>query len=204
MLGGSLALASGLHRHYGWGIVALAGVAAALPDLDGLSIAFGSRAYADAHRVWGHNFVVAGGMGAAAGVCEHKFGVLEGLCRSVTLQKNPQTSSDRPAGTAAGTGTASLAIYAVTGILAAFSHLASDLVYSYGNGGRPWPLPLLWPFSRRSWAIPIVQWGDLGATLLFVAEMFALYRWPSRATGIAWLTLTLVAAYVGARWLAST
>ena len=203
MLGGSLALASGLQRRYGWHMVALAGVAAALPDLDGLSIAFGPQAYADAHRVWGHNLLVAGGMGAAAGACEYKFGVFERFSRSAVLQKSPQTSSARPAGNVPGAVTPSLAICALTGVLAAFSHLAADLVYSYGNGGHPWPLPLLWPFSRRNWVIPILQWGDLGATLLFIAEMFALYRWPSRATGIAWLTLTLVAAYVGARWLGS-
>ena len=74
MLGGSLGLAAGLQRYYGWGVIALAGVAAALPDLDGLSIAFGPQAYASAHRVWGHNLLVAGSMGALAGVCEFKFG----------------------------------------------------------------------------------------------------------------------------------
>jgi membrane-bound metal-dependent hydrolase YbcI (DUF457 family) len=202
MLGGSLALASGLQRRYGWGIVALAGVAAALPDLDGLSIAFGPEAYANAHRVWGHNLLVAGGMGAAAGAFEFKFGVLQHFCRSAVFQKNAGTQLEPPAGDARRAVRPPLAVWTLTGVLAAYSHLAADLVYSYGNG-HPWPLPLLWPFSRRNWVIPVLRWGDLGATLLFIAEMFALYRWPSRATGIAWLTLMLVSAYVGARWVAS-
>src|ERR1700676_2120143 len=100
MLGGSLALASGLQRRYGWGIVALAGVAAALPDLDGLSIAFGPEAYANAHRVWGHNFLGAGGIGAAAGAFEFKFGVLQHFCRSAVFQKNAGTQLEPPAGNA--------------------------------------------------------------------------------------------------------
>jgi hypothetical protein len=100
MLGGSLALASGLQRRYGWGIVALAGAAAALPDLDGLSIAFGSQAYANAHRVWGHNLLVAGGMGAAAGACEFKFGVFQRLCRSAVFQKNAGAELEPPPGNA--------------------------------------------------------------------------------------------------------
>ena len=42
----------------------------------------------------------------------------------------------------------------------------------------------------------MVAWGDLGATLIFVVEMFALYRWPGRARPIAWLALIAVGAYV--------
>jgi hypothetical protein len=59
---------------------------------------------------------------------------------------------------------------------------------------------LLWPFSERSWVYPIVPYGDLGATGIFIAEMFALYRWPARATTIAWISLPLVLIYVAARW----
>ncbi len=199
MLGGSLGLAAGLQRRYGWDVIALAGVAAALPDLDGLSIAFGPQAYASAHRVWGHNLLVAGSMGAAAGVCEYHFGFLQRLCHSATTRANAQPHIDLPAASRQRIA-CPLVICVTIGILASFSHLAADLVYSYGNG-QPWPLPLLWPFSGRSWVIPVLRWGDLGATLLFIVEMFALYRWPSRGTGIAWLTLALVAAYVGARWL---
>jgi len=38
MLGITGALAAGLHRRYGWQIVAMAGVTAVLPDWDGLSL----------------------------------------------------------------------------------------------------------------------------------------------------------------------
>jgi hypothetical protein len=46
-----------------------------------------------------------------------------------------------------------------------------------------------------------VPWGDLGATLLFLVEMFALYRWPTRAGAIAWLTLAAALTYVGGWWV---
>jgi hypothetical protein len=59
---------------------------------------------------------------------------------------------------------------------------------------------LFWPFSSRGWAFPIVPWGDLGATLIFIVEMFVLYRRPLEARGTARLTLALLLAYVGAWW----
>jgi hypothetical protein len=89
----------------------------------------------------------------------------------------------------------------MVGTAAALSHLPADLIYN-GHAQLPaWPVPLLWPFSERGWQLPIVPWGDLGTTAIMLVEMFALYRWPSRAQSIAWLTLAAIAAYVGFRWL---
>src|SRR5262245_36692727 len=68
MFGASLALLAGVRRRHGWGLIATAAAAAALPDWDGLSILFGSNAYAAAHRVWGHNLLVAGLGGAVVGI----------------------------------------------------------------------------------------------------------------------------------------
>ena len=42
MLGASLALAARLQSRHGWRIVAMAAVAAVLPDWDGLTILFGA------------------------------------------------------------------------------------------------------------------------------------------------------------------
>ena len=53
MLGVTGTLAVGLHRRYGWKIVAAAGAVAVLPDWDGLSILFGAAAYGKVHRAWG-------------------------------------------------------------------------------------------------------------------------------------------------------
>ena len=86
----------------------------------------------------------------------------------------------------------------MTGVVAANSHLLADFFYSGGRESS-WPLPLLWPFSSQRWALPLVPWGDLGATLIFVVEMFVLYRRSRRARVIALLTLALVVAYVALR-----
>jgi len=81
MVGVSLAMATGLHGRFGWPITAFAAVAAALPDWDSLSILFGAQAYARAHRVWGHNLLVAVLSGSAAGIIENHFGPLGWLCQ---------------------------------------------------------------------------------------------------------------------------
>src|SRR6516164_4796755 len=65
MVGANLAWMAGLQRKYGWPIVAISALTSALPDWDGLSILFGAEAYARAHRVWGHNLLVASALAAA-------------------------------------------------------------------------------------------------------------------------------------------
>jgi membrane-bound metal-dependent hydrolase YbcI (DUF457 family) len=86
-------------------------------------------------------------------------------------------------------------------MLAGLSHLPVDIVFNGGTDLPAWPVPLLWPFEARGWALPIVPWGDVTVTLFFVAEMFALYRWPERERVIAALTLTAASAYLLVRWL---
>jgi hypothetical protein len=195
MVGASLAWAGGLHRRYGWRVVALAAFAAALPDWDGLSILSGGAAYAAAHRAWGHNLFVASLLGGLVAATDYAFDWLGKLHRAaLRLQRQP--SVDMPTPTAR-----SLAVWVVTGVAASLSHLPIDVLYSGRGGESSWAIQLLWPVSRRPWAYPIVPWGDVGATLLFVAEMFAVYRWPRRAQSIALVTLLAVAAYVAVRWL---
>ena len=76
MLGIDGVLALGLHRRYGWQIVAAGGCAAVLPDWDGLTLLLGANCYAAAHRVWGHNLLVAGLLGAALGWVLYRFDFL--------------------------------------------------------------------------------------------------------------------------------
>ena len=70
------ALALGLHRRHGWRIVALAGLAAVLPDFDGLTILLGPRLYAEGHRLWGHNLLVAGLVAAVVSIVVYQTDVL--------------------------------------------------------------------------------------------------------------------------------
>lgn len=198
MLGLSLPLALGLHRRHGWRIAGMAAFASVLPDWDGLSLLLGGQAYAQAHRVWGHNLLVASSLGALTGGLDYRLNVTGRLYRAAAT-RFPSLALPKPGKAAEEFSTSSFLLWLLLGAVASLSHLAADLFYSWYPNEGVWPLPLLWPFSRRAWAVPVVAWGDLGATVIFVAEMFALYRWPGRAQRIAVCALALVAGYVGLR-----
>jgi membrane-bound metal-dependent hydrolase YbcI (DUF457 family) len=200
MLGATLALAVGCHRRReDWLLVAVAGAAAAAPDWDGLSLAFGAEAYARAHRTWGHNLLAASVAGLAVGAAGYLCHLSARVQRAVARMRSKSSPADIvvPAFSCRG-----LARWAVVGWLAALSHLPADLVYSGHPQLRSWPIQVFWPFSTEGWVWPLVSWGDLTTTFLFIAEMFVLYRWPKHAQLIAVLTLVLVHAYVGWCWLA--
>ena len=59
-----------------------------------------------------------------------------------------------------------------------------------------WELKLWWPLSERGYVYPLVRWGDVGVTLIFVLGMFAMVRWPKHTQRIAGATLGCVALYV--------
>jgi hypothetical protein len=199
MVGANLALLAAQQRRYGWSIVTMSAVAAALPDWDGLTILSGGEAYARVHRVWGHNVAVASALGAAAGAVGYISYLLGWWGKIARLL--PSASTVKPALASSRVfGLRDLATWSVFGITASLSHLAFDLVYSGHAALAPWPLALLWPFSPQTWVYPIVPYGDLGATAIFIVEMFVLCRRPSRATPIAWITMGLVLAYIGLRW----
>ena len=199
MVGANLALLAAQQRRYGWSIVTMSAVAAALPDWDGLTILSGGELYARVHRVWGHNITVASALGAAAGAIGYLvylrgwWGKIGRLLPSSTTVKSALASSPV-------FRLSQLATWWVFGTIACLSHLAFDLVYSRHAALTPWPLALLWPFSARTWVYPVVPYGDLGATAIFIVEMFVLCHRPSRATPIAWITMGLVLAYIGLRW----
>jgi membrane-bound metal-dependent hydrolase YbcI (DUF457 family) len=196
MLGGSLALALGCHKRQGWSLVATAAVAGAVPDWDGLSIAFGGSAYASIHRIWGHNLLMASVAGAVVGALGYWIRASGRMQRTLAAEPSSvalDLSAQRQAGF--------LFEWLPVSVLAALIHLPADVVYSGHPEMTSWPLKLLWPFSGQGWVWPLVPWGDVGATLLFVAEMFAIYRWPRRAQSLACLTLLAVLSYIGVRGL---
>jgi hypothetical protein len=199
MLGGTLALVGGAQKRQGWGLVATAAVAAALPDWDGASLLFGASAYAAVHRTWGHNLLAASVAGGACGIAGY-------LCHlSTRVRLGTRALLERlearklPAGESVSFAAHALGLWLLVGVLAGLSHLPADLIYGLAPGVPDWPPKLLWPFSDREWTLPILAWGDLGPTALFVAEMFALYRWPARSRLLAALTLLALAAYLTAR-----
>lgn len=203
MMGTSLALAARLQQRHGWHMAALAGVAAALPDWDGLTILLGGRTYALGHRVWGHNFLSAAVLGGVAGLVEYRWAPLGRLIDRAAVRKG-RLGTDA-AGIRAPPHRHDPLLWVAVGAAAAVSHLFADYFYS-GYGGeaawrqQTWPLQLFWPFSHRGWSRAVVPGGNLGTTTLFLVEMFALYRWPGRATLIAWLTLVAWALQVAWWW----
>lgn len=196
MLGVTGSLAAGLHRRYGWPIVAMAGIAALVPDWDGLSLVFGAAAFDLGHRTWGHSLWAAALVGAVVAACEYRFGGLERagrwLLKKFPLHRGQAEPAEEPQPVSRG----SLGVWLLVGVLAAWSHLAADLVFS-GNRSLPeWGIRLFWPWSSQAWSYPRVPWGDAGVTIVFVAGMFALVRWPRYRQATAILTLLAVAAYV--------
>lgn len=59
------------------------------------------------------------------------------------------------------------------------AHLATD-VWFYD-----WPVQLLWPFSRRGWAVGLLTWNDLVPTLLLYSATAVALLWPPAAVGAA-------------------
>ncbi len=201
-----MALAGGSQRRHGWSIVAMAAAAGAFPDWDGLSIVLGGSVYGQVHRVWGHNVLAA----SLAGLCVGGVGY---LCRLSARVRRATVKLWQPAARKDGADAGpmvepprvtfsaiGLTEWLLIGWLAAIIHLPADVIFSGRPGMTDWPLKLLWPFSQHGWAWPIVPWGDVATSIIFVAEMFALYRWPNRGQRLAWLTLLAVVGYVGLRW----
>jgi membrane-bound metal-dependent hydrolase YbcI (DUF457 family) len=192
------AVAAGLHRRFGWPIVALSASMAVLPDWDGLTILLGARCFADAHRVWGHNLPVAGLLAAVLSGLAWRFDLLPKV-QQWLMRRHPLTmtvqSPAYPPKRSAGQAFSWMAV----GVIAAYSHLLADLVFSANSQLPVWGLQLFWPLSRSSWAYPLVPWGDVGVTLLLVAGMFAMVRWSQWSRAIALCTLGLVLLYIVVR-----
>jgi hypothetical protein len=81
MLGVTGTLAAGLHRRYGWEIVALGGLAAILPDWDGWSLAFGAAAFDRVHRTAGHNVFACSLLAAAVAALDCRYRLIGRLRR---------------------------------------------------------------------------------------------------------------------------
>jgi len=51
---------------------------------------------------------------------------------------------------------------------------------------------------KAGWArvYPLVPWGDAGVSIIFVAGMFAMWKWPGRLQAVSAVTLAAVVLYV--------
>jgi membrane-bound metal-dependent hydrolase YbcI (DUF457 family) len=188
-------LAVGLHRRCGWQIVALAGVAAILPDWDALTFLFGARWFAEGHRLWGHNLLVAGLVAAIVSAALYQTDMATKIHRSLAkrwqvfvlpgVQFAPPPRSP-----------ALLGLWILVGVLATYSHLLMDIAFNGSASLPPWQVPLLWPFKSDAWAYPMVSWGTPGASVILAGSMFAMLRWPNRIQAIAAASLVILAAFM--------
>jgi hypothetical protein len=197
MLGTTGALAAGLHRR-SWQIVAMAGVAAVLPDWDGLSLLFGAAAFDQIHRAVGHSVFVATIVGVVAALAEYRLRFLARLAALLggRVEGIPLESAVSDGTTAVAEGAF---VWTVTAVVATWSHLAADLLFSGHAQLSDWGLKLFWPFSQKAYVFPAVRWGDPVPTIILVAGMFAMLRWRSHVQGVAALTLFALVGYIALR-----
>jgi membrane-bound metal-dependent hydrolase YbcI (DUF457 family) len=195
MIGINGTLALGLNRRHGWQIVAFAGIAAVLPDLDGLTILLGPSLYADGHRLWGHNLLVAGLVAALFSVIAYQTDALTKSQKWLANRWKALSIGDSQT-TTPPHRYAKLLLWMLVGVLATYSHLVMDIFYSGGKNLQTWGVPLFWPFSRTEWAYPLVPWGSIGATVILAVSMFAMLRWPTWIRTIATSSLAVVAGYM--------
>jgi membrane-bound metal-dependent hydrolase YbcI (DUF457 family) len=191
MIGATLAVAIGARRRHGWPIVAMAAVAAMLPDWDDLSMLFGPAVRRQVHRVWGHNLLVALPAGALfAAICYLCWRAARGGRVPPPFPARLERADlDRPAPGA----------WMAVGVLACVSHLLADVIYSGDRNGAPWPVAFLWPFSRQGVALPVLSTGDRVATVLLAVGLAVACCWSCCARLTAGLTLIAVAGYAGGR-----
>ena len=195
MLGVNGTIAAGLHERYGWKIVAMAGVAAASPDLDGVTWLISNQAFSIGHRVWGHNVLACLLLGILIGVLDYRVDLVTRVGRRVTrvlrLRVAEHLVVEREWWDVRSQGT-----WILVTIVATFSQLPADLAVSGTKTLPVWGLKLLWPFSDEEWSFQMVTYNDPGAIFVFIAGMFAMTKWPERSKQITRVTLLLVAAYL--------
>lgn len=184
MLGAALALGVGAGRRQGWPIVAMAAVAAMLPDWDDLSTVVDPTIRRQVHRVWGHALVSAIPSGALLGAAGY-------LCWRAARGRSHAPSASGHA----------LGVWALVGMMAAASHLVADVIYSAATGAADWPVALLWPFARQAWAVPLFTCDDRGATAILGGGLLAVCALPSFGRLLAWLTLATLVGFVALRGL---
>ncbi len=72
-------------------------------------------------------------------------------------------------------------------------HQLSDLL-------TPWPIPLLWPFSNRTYSLDLVNFLDPLLLVLLLISFLATRRWPAMGLPVIALTLLIAASYLGFRF----
>ena len=187
-------LASGLNRSRGWQLVAVAGVAAILPDWDGLTLLWSVSLFDEAHRCWGHGLLSCLTVAVILAILDCRFDLMTRLTRlffRVTrVQAPPAVLVKRLK-----PGIMDYTVWNLVVFAAMLSHLFADMIVSGAEGLSDWEIKIFWPFSEKGLVWPLIPWGDVGVIIIFFAGLFAMIRWKTRTQLIAILTLTASGLY---------
>ena len=198
ILGGYLVLASGANRRFGWPLVAMAGMAAVVPDWDGLTLLYSAALCDVAHRCWGHALVVCLPIAVLLSVLDYRFDCITRLARfgahwlRITVDKSKLVQ--RSAFDAKG-----YLAWVLAATIATLSHVCTDMIFSGHADFADWPIKIFWPFREIGFVYPMVPWGDIGVTIVFFCGMFAMLKWQKMTQHIAILTLVATTFYIVVR-----
>lgn len=195
LLGTNLVLATGLEKKFGWQTVALGGVCAVVPDWDGLSLLWSISLFDVAHRVWGHNLLICSLVALFVAAFDYRYDFITRTARQLVQWTKFSVSEDRL--TIRTTfSLLALVVWFFIALIASWSHLIGDLVFSGTATLTDWDLKLLWPFADTGFIYPLISWGDVGVTIIFIVGMFAMLRWKNKTALIAHLTLLAAICYI--------
>jgi LexA-binding, inner membrane-associated putative hydrolase len=197
MLGINGVLASGIHRRFGWQIVALAGIAAVAPDWDGIPMLVNMARFESGHRVWGHNVFACTLLGALLGSLDYRFDWTSRIARTMTRRGPLKEIHDHihPRREHSRLG---CLVWMAVATVAAMSQIPADAVVSGGRGLSDWALKPLWPISDWKFVYSLVPWGNTGVTVIFAAGMLAQVKYRGKEQRLAQLVLIAVVAYIAA------
>ena len=195
LLGTNLVLATGLEKRFGWQTVALGGVCAVASDWDGLTLLWSVSLFDAAHRVWGHNLLVCSIIALIVAVFDYRYDFITRTARRLVQWTKFALPDDRLEIRTV-FSRSGLVVWFCVALIASWSHLAGDLVFSGTATLSDWNVKLFWPFADDGFVYPLISWGDVGVTIIFVLGMFAMLRWKNKTALIARLTLIAAFCYI--------
>ncbi len=198
LVGIHLAFAVGCQRRFGWVAVALAGIASNLPDWDGIPMLFDMQRFEAGHRVWGHNLLVIAVTALLLSWTEMRFGWIELVSRWLLRMLANLKLLDAGAAKLPLQATSAVSWTGLVSIaaLAQLIHLPCDMFVSGGRGLNHWGVQPFWPLSPASYVFPLIPWGDIGPTVILMAGIIAVAKYPGQLTRLSAGTLVLLAAYL--------
>ncbi|QDU54761.1 metal-dependent hydrolase [Aeoliella mucimassa] len=194
LVGVHTALATGLHRRFGWQVVVLAAVASNLPDWDGLPMLIDMARFESGHRVWGHNLLAITLSSVLVATLQWRFHLIDRLAHKLRRWKPADFSLAETSDMVR--GPAPWSVLLVVCLVAQLLHLPCDMVVSGGKGLSDWQVQPFWPWSDTGYALPLVPWGDVGPTVILMLGVIAVAKLPRRATMVSAATLVVLIAYL--------